>query len=174
MAPLNCYESYDLMLLACSRAKRDDKFIVEPADGHPRRLWAVERYDGPTYRTLRWSLGWHGASTDLGNLLIYTMSGKFGLISYDTPIPWYDQKMDAKVAATLSSQILRTLVALLQDHPIRRLLYTGPAAPYGRLLQNLDRVDPHIEVEMNIARIGIQCQRLQGWLKEGNHGIYKT
>ena len=66
------------LILSCSQSKRIDK-----AD-----LPAIQRYDGPNFRLLRRYL----KQTD-DDLDIYILSARFGLITHQTSIPYYEQKL---------------------------------------------------------------------------------
>jgi hypothetical protein len=67
-----------IVITSCSKLKRTD----------PELLPAIERYDGPNFKVLRKYL-----KNSAGELDIYILSSKFGLVSYDTQIPFYDQKL---------------------------------------------------------------------------------
>lgn len=157
---------YDLLLMACSRRKHDDKFIRDRATQELRPLTALERYDGPTFRSLKSWVDLHTPPPHAmpKSLLVYILSGKFGLLWYNTPTPYYDQKMTRTSAAQMSGRVLRQLQAMVMNSP-RRIMFVGPQEPYGRMLHNLDKMFRGAEVTMNIARIGIQCHNLLVWLK---------
>jgi hypothetical protein len=87
------------------------------------------------------------------------------MISFKDPIPFYDFKMTAKVKRRLSGQVVSSLVSIRREKGLPgRVMYIGPASPYGQMLQNLDRFFGDSIVCMNIARIGVQCRQLIDWL----------
>ncbi len=67
-----------IVIISCSQRKKTDENILP----------AIERYDGPNFRLLRKYLS---LSTD--KLDVYVLSAKFGLLSYTTEIPFYEQKL---------------------------------------------------------------------------------
>lgn len=83
---------HKLLLIACSNRKIRTKGLLP----------AIERYDGGTYRVIRKAKreGYFPPNVD-----IKILSAKFGLIDADTPIPYYDQRMDRNRAVELSSQV---------------------------------------------------------------------
>lgn len=89
-----------LLILACGATKRPD----------PGLLPAIERYDGPPYRTLRKALR-ELAQDRHPDILI--LSAAYGLIRADSPIPTYDRRMTADRARQLRPQVLATLATHL-------------------------------------------------------------
>ena len=78
-----------LLILGCSATKR----------ATPEPLAAVERYDGPLFRVLR---GWMARTPDWRvRLNVAVLSAKFGLISGDSTVGDYDQRMTAAKALGL-------------------------------------------------------------------------
>src|SRR5262245_57068777 len=92
-----------LLILACSATKRPD----------PDRLPALERYDGPAFRTLRAFLRNDPDRASTLDLLI--LSAEFGLIAGDTPIPVYNRCMTSSRALWLRSQVRSRLMQQLAD-----------------------------------------------------------
>lgn len=93
-----------LLILSCSATKR--------AESKP--LPACLRYDGPAYRLLRNALR-ELAEADHPRVAI--LSAEFGLIAGDTPIPWYDRRMDAARATALAPAVQCELHTILADVP---------------------------------------------------------
>lgn len=93
-----------LLILSCSATKRSD----------PGLLPAQLRYDGPSYRLLRKALR---ALAEDAHPQVAILSAEFGLIAGDTPIPWYDRRMDPVRGAALALAVQRELPALLADGP---------------------------------------------------------
>lgn len=160
--------TYDLLILSCSRAK-DDNHLAMPA---------IDRYDGPVFRTLRsWvKINYPRMKGALpSHLQVYILSGRYGLVWHNTPIPYYDQKMTLATAAMLSVQVLQVLLDIRNGgddagtpppQP-RRVMFIGPQSPYGDMVRNLDALFNDSRVTMNINRIGLQCHFLKEWLNEG-------
>lgn len=91
-----------LLILGCSATKCLDLGLLP----------AVTRYSGPSYLLLRKALR-ELAQADHPAVAI--LSAEFGLISSDTPIPWYDRRMDAARALALAPQVQAALPRFLND-----------------------------------------------------------
>lgn len=76
-----------LLILACSATKRDGQTYMP----------AIERYDGPLWRTLR------TVDPDGKLAKIAFLSAHFGFRSADTPIEMYDSRMTREVAAAIKA-----------------------------------------------------------------------
>lgn len=81
-----------LLILACSATKRDG----------PKYMPAIERYDGPLWRTLR------TVDPDGRLAKIAFLSAHFGFRSADTPIEIYDTRMTEDIAAAIKAGGLGT------------------------------------------------------------------
>ncbi len=77
-----------LLIISCSQRK------VETSE----TLAAIDRYDGPTYRTLRKA---RREGRYPKNLNILIISAKYGVLACQQPADNYDQKMTPKRAAKL-------------------------------------------------------------------------
>lgn len=78
-----------LIIMACSNTKRPD---LAP-------LTALDRYDGPMWRTLRALLDRYPAAKDAlkaKELEIWVMSGLYGFVPWDCPVPDYDRRLTAE------------------------------------------------------------------------------
>jgi hypothetical protein len=76
-----------LLILACSATKREDA----------KYLPAIQRYDGPLWRTLR-------TVDPVGRLAkVAFLSAHFGFRSADTPIELYDARMNPEIAAAMKA-----------------------------------------------------------------------
>lgn len=84
-----------LVCTYCSGPKRDDGGLLP----------AVDRYLSGRIRAL------HAAAREQG-ALFRILSGEFGLIPPDRPIPWYDHLLRPEEAAGLAVRIADELVAL--------------------------------------------------------------
>lgn len=92
-----------LLILACSSTKR-------PNAG---TLPALQRYDGPVYRTVRAYLRDHPHQAN--RLVLLILSAEFGLIDADTPIPNYDRRMTTGRALALRPQVWQTLTRYVDE-----------------------------------------------------------
>lgn len=85
-----------LLILSCSATKRTE----------PGLLPAIQRYDGVAFRVLRKALRELPAER---HPRVRILSAEYGLIVADTPIPWYDRRMDPARAAALRPQVQAAL-----------------------------------------------------------------
>lgn len=76
-----------IIITSCSQRKKIDKNLLP----------AIERYDGPSFRLLRKYLC---QTTD--NLDVYILSAKYGLISYENEIPFYEEKLKKQKSGELT------------------------------------------------------------------------
>lgn len=76
----------------CSAAKRDDE----------GPLPALERYRSERLRDLARQAGGGGAP-------LFILSGRFGLLAPDEPIPWYDHLLSADEAPAMAHRVARRL-----------------------------------------------------------------
>jgi hypothetical protein len=88
-----------LLLISCSGTKKHDPFPMQ----------ALARYDGTTYKIIKKAKreGYWPQRTDL-----FIISAKYGLISEDTFIEDYDQKMSKVRALELQSEVSQALDTL--------------------------------------------------------------
>lgn len=154
----------DLILMSCSHQAFDERWRWDK-QGQRRELTALERYDGPWYRTLK---SWVKARGDWPEWLeLYVLTSKYGMIHRDDPCPWYDIKeRDSALLARISHQVLPKLYDIAHDETIdvQRILYCGGRDSFSRILQGLPRLFPKAEVDWNLGRIGEQCHHMLDWL----------
>lgn len=84
-----------LLILNCSRYKRET----------PDLLPALERYDGPKFQTVREHLA--QASPEARPITILILSARYGLITAEEPIPYYDERMTEETARALRPEVQR-------------------------------------------------------------------
>jgi hypothetical protein len=162
-----------LLVLACTATKRHDR----------GPLPALQRYDGPSFRTLRrWRMLHPGNAEQLDVLIL---SARMGLITADTPIEGYDQRMTPRQAVALQPAVsaalqqffaLRspysaTLIHLGQDYlpALAPDLGNGPdAAERARQvhtrLATIAGVQPGI-VTLTAGGIGARLGQIKRWLE---------
>jgi len=121
-----------LLILSCGATKRPDAGLMP----------AIERYDGPPYRTLRNALR-KLAADQRPTVLI--LSAAFGLIAAETPIPDYDQLMTATRAEYLRTEVRAALTEYMDRGPFAASMINLGAA-YAPALP----LDPP-----TIARLGL-------------------
>ncbi len=92
-----------LLLLSCSRHKRRMR----------KELPAIERYDGPAFRVLRRYL--ERQQSGCPDVLI--LSAKWGLVSGDTLLPYYNRRLTARRLRDLREQVRVSLREILTSRP---------------------------------------------------------
>jgi hypothetical protein len=141
-----------LLILACSATKRHD----------PGLLPAVERYDGPSYRTLRRFLADHSARC--GSLDLLILSAEFGLIGGATLVPDYDRRMDAARALELRASVTKVLRGLL-DHQRYDATFVSLGRDYAPALVITDDVRSCLgSLTVASGGIGTRLGQLRRWL----------
>ena len=90
-----------LLIISCSQRK-----VLTP-----ETLAAIDRYDGPTYRTLRKARRERRYPKNLNILII---SAKYGLLACQQPTDNYDQKMTLKRTDKLRPEIQNRLKSFIQ------------------------------------------------------------
>lgn len=141
-----------LLILSCSQRKR--KSLAS--------LPAIERYDGPPFRVLRKYL--RQQPEQANHLDVEILSAKYGLIDFERPISYYDQRLTPKTAEALRPKVLSQINSLLQRSSYTRLLlsmgkdYLHAIEGYQSLLP------PSLEVIVAHGSQGRKLSLLHDWL----------
>lgn len=90
-----------LLLLACSRQKREDDTALP----------ALERYDGPHFRLVRRYLRGEPAHPPI----IYVLSAEYGLVAATEVVPHYEHRMTASRARQLRPTVTAALTGVLAE-----------------------------------------------------------
>lgn len=88
-----------LLIIGCSATKRPG----------PGPMPAIDRYDGPIWRSLRARLAElpaAAAALEVGDLVVIVLSAEHGFIPAQLPIAPYDRRLDRQRAAWLSSNAM--------------------------------------------------------------------
>lgn len=93
-----------LLIVSCSQRK------IQSSE----TLAAIDRYDGPTYRTLR---KLRGEGYMPKNLDILIISAKYGLLSCQQPVDTYNEKMSLNRADTLRPEVQSKLKSFIETKP---------------------------------------------------------
>lgn len=153
----------DLILMSCSHQSFDDRFIRDKITGEYRQLTALERYDGPWYRTLKAWVKLNGGWPEW--LEMYVLTSKYGLLHRDEPCPWYDiKRRTPALLGHLSHQVLPRLAGLPFKDEVKRILYVGGQDSFARILRGIERMFPGATMDWNRGRIGAQCHHMVEWL----------
>lgn len=141
-----------LLILPCSATKRHD----------PGLLPAVERYDGPSYRTLRRFLADYPEKRDA--LAVLILSAEFGLIRGDTLVPDYDRRMGAARAAELRPSVGQMLARSLAERSAVAT-FVSLGRDYAPALVITDDVRSRLgNLTIASGGIGTRLGRLRRWL----------
>ena len=141
-----------LLILACSATKRHD----------PGLLPAIDRYDGPSYRTLRRFLADYPEKRDALDILI--LSAEFGLIRGDTLVPNYDRRMDAARATELRPSVAEVLQTSLHARRYDAT-FVSLGRDYAPTLVIADEVRSHLgSLTVASGGIGTRLGQLRRWL----------
>lgn len=151
-----------LLVLSCSATKTDA----------PGAVPAIDRYDGPAYRTLRaWLRENPEEARDLKILII---SAKFGAIPSDTPIEQYDLRMDRFNAHKLQGGVRRAIKnAVKETAPLESVLVVA-GSDYLEAIGTLEGLGLPYDTTIASGGIGQKLGVLRRWLhKEGEHAPSK-
>lgn len=153
----NC-DPNKIVILACSGRKN-------PGDG----VLAIDMYDGPMWQSLRARLSELPRARQAlatGDLRIFVLSAKFGIVEADVVLPDYDQRLDERRAAELlrdPTHDLQMLPGLVNQ--AEAVLFAGGELyrntmwkASGANLWNIMKID-----ETDGAGIGFQREQLSAW-----------
>lgn len=139
-----------LLLLSCSDAKR-----VQPIEPLP----AIDRYNGVFFQVLK---KWRREHPQAQGPDVLIISARFGLLSPETPIPYYDQRLKADQAKILAPKVQ----AVLQGQMTARG-YTDILVNLGRdYLPVLDGLVGMQTAKWCHGPIGVRARQLKAWLNE--------
>jgi hypothetical protein len=139
-----------LLLVSCSQRKRRTRALLP----------AINRYDGPAFRVLRRYLV--GQST--AQLKVLILSAKWGLISGDTPLPYYDQQMTGRRARELRPLITKQLRKILKARSYEEM-FIAMSESYFQVLtdQELSKI-ANLTIYIPQGRQGQKISSLYDWL----------
>ena len=140
-----------LLIISCSQRKIQS----------PETLAAIDRYDGPTYQTLR-KLRHEGYTPE--NLDILIISAKYGLLPCQQPVDEYDQKMTLERADALRPEVQSKLKSFI--HTKRGgydQVFINLGKTYRRTLEGFHwGLLPTLEAS---GGIGQKTSQMRTWLK---------
>ena len=139
----------NLLIISCSQRKIETQGT----------LYAMYRYDGPTYRTL-WKCLREGRLPD--NLDVLIISAKYGLLTWREPILNYEQKMTAERADALRPFIQERLIKILEVQQYDQVFIN-----LGKLyMRTLDGFHWGLVSAMEASGgIGLKTQQMKAWLE---------
>ena len=139
-----------LLIISCSQRKIET----------PGVLPAVDRYDGPTYRTLR---KFCPGGIVPKNLDVRIISAKYGLIHSHKPIGFYDQPMTSERADELRPHIcneLRFICTIIREYD---QVFINLGKTYMRTLDGFHWGT--IATMEASGGIGLKTQQMKAWLE---------
>src|SRR5581483_2856517 len=138
-----------LLLIACSNRKTHTKGLIP----------AIERYDGVNFSVIH-KLQREGKFPD--NVHIKILSAKFGLIDAQTPIPYYNQRMDKHRAKTLHPQVMRELEKLA--HTPYEEIFVNMGKRYLEAMTGYHAVFRGAKISFADGGIGQRMAAMKYWL----------
>ena len=138
-----------LLLVSCSQRKIES----------PGALYAMYRYDGPTYRTLRKCYR-EGRFPD--NLDVLIISARYGLLSWRAPILNYAQQMTAARADELRPFVQERLKEIVDVQQYDQV-FINLGKLYMRTLEGFHWGT--ISTMEAFGGIGLKTQQMKVWLE---------
>lgn len=138
-----------LLLISCSQRKAD---TTKP-------IYAMYRYDGPTYRTLR-KLRREGRFLDTVDVLI--ISAEYGLIGLRESLRNYDRKMTRERASELRPHIQERLKKIIEVQQYSQV-FINLGKTYMRTLEGFDW--GLLSTLEATGGIGTKTAQMKAWLE---------
>ena len=139
-----------LLIISCSQRKTDT----------PKPIYAMYRYNGPTYKTLRKLRREGRFPRDVDVLII---SARYGLVGLREPIPDYNRKMTAKRADELRPCVqahLKTIIEIQQYQQV----FINLGKTYMRTLEGFHwGLISTLEAS---GGIGLKTSQMKAWLEQ--------
>ena len=141
-----------LLILSCSQTKRSVQGLLP----------ALERYDGPAFRVMNKFIRVCSSEVQLPD--VYILSAKFGLISADKPIPYYDHRMTPKRVKELKQPTLNELEQILIGKPYQEF-FISMGKDYLRVLDGYKSLtSTNLSVTVSQGSMGCKLAELRDWL----------
>jgi len=139
-----------LLLLNCSQRKKFDEQLLP----------AIERYDGPAYRVLRRYLNQNlTPSVD-----VRILSAKYGLISADYHLPYYDRRLTKGQVHELRHQVITELETILNRKSYTNLLICL-GKEYLEVICDHETIIPDsLSIQVATGGMGRKLSVLYNWL----------
>lgn len=149
-----------LLILNCSGRKSDEEFCS-----------AITRYQSPVYFVVRRYL----RLNPVNNLVIWILSGKYGLIDADKNTVHYNTVMTEERARELQGRINRQYVELMrkyfQGEKIGEV-FCHLSANYQLAFQSqLKRLEKSSSVTISVGRPGEKSKMLKEWLEREKSNV---
>lgn len=125
----------NLLIISCSGRKQKVAGKIK----------AWDLYDGVFYRTLKKN------NVDFNKFDIFIISARHGLITPDTEIEYYDQKMTKERVNVLEAAVSSALLRLLSHEPVYDNIYLCLGKLYMRAIRFALPYFKYIEIEGGIG-----------------------
>ena len=137
-------------MLACSQRKRLDAGVLP----------AIDRYDGPAFRLLRR----YQRQNSVLCVDVKTLSAKYGLISTDYSLPYYDCRITKEQSEILHRQVIPELETVFSSRTYTNLLICL-GKDYLKAIYGYEAIIPQgITVQIAIGGMGRKLSILHDWL----------
>ena len=141
-----------LLILSCSKSKQQGKFLLP----------AIDRYDGPAFKTLR---KWRPVDE---RMEVIILSAKYGFIPSDLPISDYDCEMPRQVSPAQKSRYHQQIDGILSEREFDTV-FINLGERYACCLPSLEELRIRAgEVVSAFGRIGLRLHQLKSWLRSGH------
>lgn len=139
-----------IVITSCSKCKIDKPNLVS----------AIDRYDGPSFRLLRKYLRQPADDID-----IFILSAKFGLVSHQTQLPYYEQKLDKFHAEDLGILASSQALPLFADSSGATEIFVNLGKTYFEAFQpTLHQISVDISLTIASGTSGRRLSELHDWL----------
>ena len=135
-----------IIITSCSKTKINGENIP-----------AMSLYNGPAFKILR--------KHEFSPKNLYIISAKYGLISGDSPISYYDQKMTSKRAIELSKSISSKIINIVETNPDAEIL-VNLGKTYASSIADAESVLNNINATFAHGSIGERLHQLKKWLEK--------
>ena len=147
-----------LLLLSCSQRKKFEE----------GSLPAIDRYDGPAYRVLRR----YFKQSLRESVEVRILSAKYGLISPNCNLPYYDRRMTEEQAESLRQEVLTSLDAILNSQTYKNFLICL-GKDYTKAIYGYESIIPDgLTVQVATGGLGRKLSILHDWLYSGSANLY--
>lgn len=148
------------LVISCSKAKSKSHYLIP----------AIERYDGPLFRVLKKYLA---ASKD-NKLSIFILSAKYGLISANDKIPFYDCFISSEQVNKLRPKVLDLFEQACLKTFFEEIFFVT-SRKYQILVEGIDkRIDKRTKLTYSTGGNGLKAVQLKKWLYMGNNFAAKN
>ena len=120
---------------------------------------AIELYDGPSFKIIR--------KYKSLNIDLFIVSAKYGLITENDIIDYYDEKMTFKKAKSMSIEIADRICDLIKDKKYEEILLNlgkNYKVAFDNALTRLKKSSPQTMITILEGPIGIRLRELKEWL----------